>query len=190
MVVLSWFYLMGISSVAKAQTGVFEKIRDISPDKKFAVQIVFRGEPDHVNNIDSTLITAIKLVALPSKTVVMDIPQSYSGSVPNLVWSQDSNWLTFSLASGPRVSDTYVYHRSGAAFAKLQTDDLQVDIQGDVRNQYVSPIRWLKPGTLMLKQQVIFRDSQDATYQFAAVFEERTGQFRIISKKKVRSKTE
>ena len=68
-------------------------------------------------------------------------------------WSPDSNWLAFSVYSGPRVSDTYVYRRSDTSFAELKTDNLEVD----VRNQYVTPVRWLKPGVLLLEQVVIFR---------------------------------
>jgi hypothetical protein len=65
-----------------------------------------------------------------------------------------------------------------------------VGAQGDVRNEYVKPVRWVKPGVLLVEQFDIFRggNSEDATYQFTAKFEEKTGKFQITSKKKVPSK--
>jgi len=119
---------------------------------------------------------------------VMDL-QNYDGSAARVIWSPDSNWLAFSSSSGPRVSDTYVYRRSGDDFSEFKTENLQVDVKGDVRNEYVRPIRWVKPGVLLLEQYVIFRggDGKDATYQFTASFDEKTAKFRIISKKRVTS---
>ena len=167
----------------------FEKIRDTSPDGKFAVLISCSSEPEDPNHIDSNLISAVKLVSLPSKKIVMDL-QNYDGSAARVIWSPDSNWLAFSSSSGPRVTDTYVYHRSGDDFGEVKTENLQVDVKGDVRNQYVTPLRWVKPAVLLLEQLSIFRggDGKDATYQFTARFDEKTGKFQIISKKKVPSK--
>ena len=67
---------------------------------------------------------------------------------------------------------------------------MRVDAEGDVRNEYVKPVRWIKPGILLLKQFDIFRggNGEDATYQFTAKFDEKTGKFQISSKKKVPSK--
>ena len=107
-----------------------------------------------------------------------------------MIWSKDSNWFAYPLASGSRVTDTYVYHRSGDDFTQLQTGELQVDVQGDVRNQYVNPVRWVKPGVLLLEQYGIFHggEGEDATYRFTAKFDDKTGKFQIVSKKKVPSK--
>src|SRR6266702_4519616 len=115
------------------ESAKFEKIRDISPDQKFAVLISCSSEPEDPNHIDSSLITAVKLVSLPSKKIVMDL-QNYDGSAAHVIWSPDSNWLAFSSSSGPRVTDTYVYHRSGDDFGEVKTENLQVDVKGDVRN--------------------------------------------------------
>jgi hypothetical protein len=118
----------------------------------------------------------------------MNLPQNYSGSAADLIWSEDSKWLAFSIYSGPRVSDTYVYHSLGDYFIKLEAQELRVDVQGDVRNEYVNPLRWVKPGVLLLEQNDVFRgDSKDANHRFAASFDGKTGKFRIISNKKVRS---
>ena len=166
----------------------FEKIRDISPDEKFAMRISCSSEPEDPNNIDSSLITAVKLVSLPSKKAVMNLPQNYSGSAADLIWSQDSKWLAFSIYSGPRVSDTYVYHSSGDYFIQLETQELRVKVEGDVRNEYVNPVRWVKPGVLLLEQNDVFRgDGKDGNHKFTASFDEKTGKFGIISNKKVRS---
>jgi hypothetical protein len=179
--------LAGGSLAAKAQTLNYDFIQGISPDKKLGLQISCSSYPLDEKDIDPSLITAVKLVALPAKTIVMTIPQSYSGKAPDLVWSADSNWLAFSVASGPRVSDSYVYHRSETGFAAFQTENLRVDIEGDVKNEYVTPIRWLKPGLLLLEDSVIFRGGGDATYRFSAVFDQKADKFRITARKKVHS---
>ena len=177
-------------SFALAPALNYDFIKSISPDKKFAVQISCSSYPLDEKDIDPSLITAVKLVALPAKTVVMNVGQNYSGSAPDLVWSPDSNWLAFSVYSGPRVSDTYVYRRSDTSFAELKTDNLEVDVEGHVRNQYVTPLRWLKPGVLLLEQVLIFRGGDDVTYRFTAVFDQKADKFRITSRKKIRSKGE
>ena len=163
----------------------FEKIVDASPDRKFAVLISCSGEPEDPNNIESNLITAVKLVALPSKKTVLDL-QNYNGSPARVIWSEDSNWLAYALSSGPRVTDTYVYHRAGEDFNELKTDDLKVGVQGDVRNEYVRPLRWIKPSVLLLEQTDIVRGSGDSSaLQFTAAFNQKTGKFQITSKKNI-----
>jgi hypothetical protein len=172
---------------AKAQTADFELIRDVSPDKSFAALILCTSQPENSDNIDPGLLQKAELVALPSKTVVMELPQDYSNNVPKLIWAPGSTWLAFGLSSGPRVTDTYVYYRSSASFTEFKADSLQVDVHGDVRNEYVEPISWVKPGVLVLEQHDIFRGhGRDATRRFTAAFDKATGTFRIISKKKVR----
>jgi hypothetical protein len=44
-----------------------EKIREVSPDREFAVRISYSNEPADPDNIDPNLITAAELVSLPSK---------------------------------------------------------------------------------------------------------------------------
>jgi hypothetical protein len=185
---------LALSQLINAQEPAkFEKIRDNSPDQKFAVRISCSSEPEDPNNIDPRLITAVELVSLPSKEVVMKLPQNYDGGAPKVIWSQDSKWIAFSLSSGPRFTETYVYHRSGDDFVAMGgEEELAADVKGDVRNQYVSPTRWVKPGELLLEQYVIFRGGKEGTYQshyqFTARFDEKTGKFQIISKKKLPSK--
>ena len=72
-------------SFAQTRALNYDFIKCVSPDKKFGVQISCSSYPLDEKDIDPSLITAVKLVALPAKTVVMNGPQNYSGSVPNLV---------------------------------------------------------------------------------------------------------
>ncbi len=171
----------------------FEKIRDISTDGKFAVRISCNSEPQDPDNIDSALITAVELVSLPSKVALTKLIENggdYDGGIPKVIWSPDSKWLAFALSDGPRVTYTHVYRRSGDGFVSVETDGLQVDAKGDVRNEYVNPIQWTKPAVLLLEQFDIFRggNGEDATYRFTARFDEKTEKFKIVSKKKVPSK--
>jgi hypothetical protein len=70
----------------------FEKIRDVSPDGKFAVRISCSGEPGDPEKIDPDLIRAVELVALPSKTtVIKNLGQNYSGTAPEVIWSENQN---------------------------------------------------------------------------------------------------
>jgi hypothetical protein len=174
------------------ESATFEKIRDISPDGKFAVRISCSSEPEDPDKyIDPNLITAVELISLPSKKIVITLftNAELTFGYERSVWSQDSNWFAVSFSS-VRFSDTSVYHRSGEKFADFKTDELRVDTKGDVRNEYVRPVRWLKPGSLLLEQYDIFRggEGEDATYRFTAKFDEKTGKFQITSKKKVQSK--
>ena len=161
--------------------GASEEIRDVSPDKKFGVRILFNAEPENAKKPDNISITDVDLVSLPSKAKVMEIPTNER--VPHLVWSSDSNWFAFPLYE-PRTSDTHIYHRTGDNFAEFETNRLAVDVAGDVRTEYVTPIRWLRPGLLLLKDEVMFRSGSDAAVRFTARFDEKTGETKIISKKK------
>ena len=180
--------LVSTRPIHAQESPAFEKIGDVSPDGKFGLRITCSSEPDDPNDIDSNVITAIDLVSIPSKKVVAKI--SEEGSPPHLIWSSDSKWFALPFSEGHRVTETHVYHRSGEEFTRLETESLRVDARGDVRNEYVNPVRWIKPGVLLLEQFDIFRggNGEDATYQFTAKFDEKTGKFEIGSKKKVPSK--
>jgi hypothetical protein len=170
--------------------GNWEKITDLSPDKKFGVRITCESEPEAPAKIDPGSIAAVDLVLLPSKKRVMELSRSYDGAPARIFWAQDSKWFALSVSEGPRVTDTEVYHRGGDEFEKLDTEGMTVDTGGDVRNQYIEPVRWLKPGTLVLTQLAIFRgDKGDSTIQFTAHFDQ-NGKFFIGSKKKIRTKSE
>jgi hypothetical protein len=188
--ILSVGLFLGLQRVAAQDSGKWEKITDVSPDKKFGARITCESEPENPANIDPAAITDVELVSLPSKKRVMGLARNYDGAPGKIYWSQDSNWLALSVSEGPRATDTYVYRRGGPEFEKLDTEDMRVETKGDVRNQYIEPIRWLKPGTLLLKQLTIFRSGAgDSPIQFAARFDV-SGKFHVVSKKKMRSKDE
>ena len=68
---------------------------------------------------------------------------------------------------------------------------LEIDVEGDMQcREWLKPIRWVKPGVLLLKQFVFFRGAEagEATYRFMGEVRRKTGKFQIISKKKVPSK--
>ena len=175
-------------SVHPQEPPAFEKIRDLSPDGKFALRVSYSSEPKDPNQIDSDLITASKLVSLPSKEIIVKV--SGEGDPPRLIWSSDSKWVAFPVSEGHRVTETQVYHRSGEELTQVEAGNLRVDVEGDVRNEYIKPLRWIKPGVLLLEQFDIFRggNAEDATYQFTAKFDEKAGKFQIGPKKKVPSK--
>jgi hypothetical protein len=167
------------------QSANWEKITAVSPDKKFAMRIVCDSEPNDPENIDSSSVKAIELVALPGKEVVGQLSAGEYGGV-HLVWSSDSKWCAFYSMSGSRVGDTTVYRLQNDKFVGLDSGQISVPVKGDARNQYIEPIRWLKPGTLLLKQHTIFRSGGDSSIQFTVRFDE-SGKFHLISQKKVPS---
>jgi hypothetical protein len=181
------------SPVNAQEPALAEKIRDISPDKKFALRIWY----DPITNqelikpaaeeIFSRAIKAVELVRLPSKEIVMKLPQNYDGGFERLIWSQDSSWFAFPYGEGAKVTYTHVFHRLRDDFTiVVEPDELAVDVKGEFRDEYVRPIRWLKPGRLLLRQQDYGKKSE-AAYQFTAAFDEKTGKFRVVSKKRVPS---
>jgi hypothetical protein len=179
-----------------------EKICDVSPDKKFAMRIryeaetnkqLIEGEKAAAEKIFFETIKAIELLSLPSRQGVANLlPDEELGGGNNydditLVWSPDSKWCAF-YWNFPRVGYTTVYRQRGDKFVELNKhEDLKLDVKGDVRNEYIRPLRWKKPGVLVLEQLSIFRGGEidDAKFQFTASFDDKGGKFRVISKKKL-----
>jgi hypothetical protein len=182
-------------SLLAQETQLAEKIVGFSPDKKFAIRITYdpqliTQEDEKLGYVSREAVRSLQLIAMPGKEVALDLGTEESQFEGKLVWSQDSNWLAYALSGGPRVTDTYVCRRVGNRFQDIKTENLTVEAGGDVRNEYVKPLRWLKPGTLLLEQFAIFRgDAGDSTIHFAVRFDEQ-GKFKVISKKKLRSKRE
>jgi hypothetical protein len=161
----------------------WEKITAVSPDKKFAMRVVCDSKPEDPENIDAASVKVLEIVSMPGKEVVGSLMGGGYGSF-RLLWSSDSKWCAFYSMSGPRVGDTTVYHLQAGKFVSLKTDDMSVPAKGDARNQYIEPVRWSKPGTLVLKQYTIFRGGTgDSTIQFTVRFDD-SGKFQVISKKK------
>jgi len=195
MIALTAATLLVVTPTRAEEEEAGEKIVSVSPDKKFAVRIKYdptstsaeEGQPEEISR-DAT--KAIELVAMPSKEVVLNLMTEEGGLDGKGVWAQDSSWFAYALSLGQRVTETRVCHRKEDSFEQLNTENLYVDSGGDTRNQYIRPIKWLNPGTLVLEQMEIFRGGAgDSTLQFTVHFD-KDGKFHVISKKKVKSKRE
>ena len=168
----------------------FVKIRSVSPDKKFAMQIVCDGTPPDENNIDSSLIKSISLVSLPGKKVVAnllpeeDVQSTFSGM--KLLWSSDAKWCAFYYAQ-PRIGYTSVLHLKDGKFdLVVKPIDLRIPFpkNADIRNEYISPVKWTKPGELVINQSGIFRGgSGESDRDFTAVFDPEKKKFSVAGKK-------
>jgi hypothetical protein len=179
-----------------------EKIRDVSPDKKFAMRItydaelnnqVIKAEHADADKIFSQTIKAIELVSLPNKSVVANFSaDAHLGGEYDyilLVWSPDSKWCAF-YATAPRFGYTTVYKRSGDKFIPLtEHDELSIEIEDHVLHEYIRPVEWTKPGVLVLEESAVFShgSGDERPIRFTAKINEKTGEFRIISKKRVTS---
>ncbi len=154
----------------------------------------------------ASTIKAIDLVSLPVKSVVAELPWDGSAEQTGLTWSRNSKWCAF-YASTARWGLTWVYHLRGDKLVpasenaqpadEVQGDEhgtwmtpLEIEMEGDVRREWLKPVRWVRSGVLLLEQSVIFRgvDAGEATYRLTVAFHEKTGKFQIISKKKISSK--
>jgi len=165
-------------------------IRSISPDKKFAMAIACDGTPGDPSHIDSALIKAISLVSMPGKKVVAkllpdeDVQTTFEGV--KLLWASDSKWCAFYYAQ-PRIGYTSVLHLSGDKFVLVVNPiDLRIPFpkNADVRNEYISPVKWNKPGELILKQYGIMRGgSSDSDRTFTAAFDPAAKKFSVVPKK-------
>lgn len=184
-----------------------QKIRDVSPDGQFAMLLSYDEElnkefmgsdMDTPDKIAPEAMKQVDIVALPSKKIVTNLRavEALDGNTNiALIWSPDSKWFAF-YSGHTRTGDTDVYHRSGDEFVlALQTDDRQIHsekgLEGAVvKNEYVRPIRWTKPGILILRHHMIFRgDKGDAAFELTAGVDPKSGKFQILARKKIRSKT-
>jgi len=144
--------------------------------------------PENSEEIPPQATRKLELIAMPSEEAVLDFSDEEGGLQGKVIWSQDSKWFAYALSLGQRVTETHVCHRSGDSFEKLKIEYLGVDPGGDVRNEYITPLRWLNPGTLLLEQFSIFRSGAgDAKIQFTVRFDVH-GKFQIINKKKIRER--
>ena len=75
--------------------GNWEKITDLSPDKKFGVRITCESEPEDPAKIDPGSIAAVDLVSLPSKERVMELSRSYDSAPAMIFGHRIPNGLPF-----------------------------------------------------------------------------------------------
>lgn len=191
--------VLGLIAPLKAEEAAAKnyeyKILAVSPDKKFAMRIKHDPGAGETGEIDSAFIQAIDLVSLPDQTPLLSLlPPGDAGmtiSGIKLIWSSDSKWCAFYYAF-PRVGYTTILHWQAGKFVQIGApEDILVDAtEGnkdatDVRNEYVSPEKWIKPGTLLLDQLSILRtksgEPADARFRITAAYQEQTGAFRITS---------
>jgi hypothetical protein len=166
-----------------------EVLRAHSPDKKFAMRIICDPEYADADEIPGTAIHSIALVRLPEKQEAAPLA-SEDGIEPlwdpTLAWSADSQWCAF-YSSTHRVGYTTVFRRNGERFVRLPgSDDLSVPAGDDTRNEHISPVRWLKPGVLLLEQHTIPRREDKETHvRFTATYDAKAKKFRISGVKKI-----
>ena len=142
--------------ITAQESGLAEKIRDISPDKKFAMRIRYDAEayrkmfPENwdAGNASAALqrgikqeyfsavVKAIELVSLPQKLVVAELPWDGSADQTSLTWSRDSKWCAF-YASTSRWGLTWIYHLRGDKFVPV-SEYVQpgVNAQGDAQGKW------------------------------------------------------
>jgi hypothetical protein len=166
-----------------------EKIQDISPDKKFAVRIRYDA-PMSGDTISSDAVHAVEIVTLPDKQPVEQLlgerASGFSLEDFKLLWSPDSKAFVFSI-DDVRTSVVAIEELQGGKFvvANEPPDDLQIEVKGAF-TQYVRPVRWLKPGELLLKEVAGFRDERaQTTLQLTAKKDAATGKYKIVSHKRV-----
>jgi hypothetical protein len=158
-------------SIGAQEAGVAEKIRDVSPDQKFAVRILYDekenervaaefkdrpGKHPLADGIFWPSIKAIELVSMPSKEKVADLidPERSMTSDYTLIWSADSHWCAL-YQNEVNSGYTSVFNERDGKFVKLQdADDLHV-IKGDFRKEWIQPTKWAKPGVLILIDEAI-----------------------------------
>ena len=176
-----------MSAIAAEET--VEVLRSHSPDKKFAMQIVCETEHAKAEDIPANAVRSASLVTLPGKQEAAsllseDDLRGFGGL--KLVWSADSQWCAF-YSGTQRIGYTTVFRRKDEAFIKVANEEqLSVPNEVDTRNEYISPVRWVKPGVLLLEHRIIPRgDGAGLNVQFTATFDAKTGKFRIGGVKKL-----
>lgn len=194
-IVLSGVALFAGTVFSTEQDSLQEKISDPSPDKNFAVRTSYDAAIDDGSGdeINSEAIRSVDVIAMADKKAVANLIEQEGEEahiVGHIKWSPDSKWFAYALSQGHRVTETSVFHWKGDKFEAMDTEHLNVPAGGDPRNQYINPVRWLKPGTLLLEQfTIFFYGKGDSTYQFTARFDE-SGKFQVGNRKKVKHKDE
>ena len=179
----------------KPRAALAEKIESPSPNGKYALRIMYdeaRNEelstaPDDKGHVDPNAIHSVAIVSLPGKEIVNDFADVFRSGEggTKLLWSSDSKWCAV-YDSGPRIGYTSVLHLAGDKFKLAhKPDDLNVPADGDVRNEYIEPIRWVKPGVLELSVQRIYRRDEPSKpiTGFTASFDGK-GTWKVLKKKR------
>jgi hypothetical protein len=179
----------------KPTRALTEKIESQSPNGKYALRIMYdeamneelSAAPDDKDHVDPNAIHSLAIVSLPGKEIMhdfQDVFRSGEGGT-KLLWSSDSKWCAI-YDSGPRLGYTTVLHLAGDKFVLAhKPDDLNVPADGNVRNEYIEAIRWVKPGVLELSVNRIYRGDEPskAITGFTASFDGKGG-WKVLKKKR------
>lgn len=172
-----------------------QRILSVSPDRRYAMKILYEGDGEPEERIESTLIHKMQLVTNPGGKFVArllaqnDVETNFTWFP--LLWSADSQWFVF-YTEGPRVGLPKVFRRSGDKFLLVnRSTSLEIDVLHRVpgatslRNVFVKPLRWLRPGTLATDQTFVLRmedgETSDARFEVTSGYNEKTNRFRALS---------
>jgi hypothetical protein len=184
-----------------------EKIHDSSPDQKFALRISYdqkenerlvaelKYDPgEHVlpDGMFSRAVTEIDLVSLPAKEKLVELYKPELGmnfGDITLLWSTDSQWCAFYVTQ-LGTGDTQVYKQQDGKFAKINSgaDDLHVKLKGDFRNEWIRPIKWVKPGLLILEDEAT-GNSGHVKFELTVTLDA-GGKVHVLSQKKLKVKAD
>ncbi len=154
--VLLTFVLAATAVFGASETELLtEKIRDVSPDGKYAFRIIYDRalneqmlpkETAPKGGIFSQTIDSMAIVSLPQKGVIHELTEAVLRGGNEfrditLLWSVDSKWCAF-YCTYPRVGYTLVFHLRGDKFTPAHPPD-------ELEN--MTPVRWAKPGVLDLR---------------------------------------
>ncbi len=178
-----------------------EKIQNTSPNGKYALRIgydralneqMLPKNPPPEGGIFSETIEGMAIVSLPGKEILQDMTKTVAASGNNfsdikLLWADDSKWCAFYYAF-PRTGYTTVFHLKGEKFELAHPPhELNVPTDDSVRNEYIAPVRWVKPGVLELSVERVLRgdaeEAGDGVTGFIARFDGK-GKWKLVKKKR------
>jgi hypothetical protein len=198
-------FVLAARSVCADDAALAEKIRDISPDQKFALRISYDqkedgriaaqndpGEHRLSDGMFSRAVAEIDLVSLPEREKVVELFKPDLGmnfGDITLLWSADSLWFAY-YNSELGTGDTYVYTLRDGKFLKVNSSgkDLRAKIKGDFRNEWIRPIKWTNPGVLVLEDEAI-GNSGHVKFELTARINP-DGGAHVINQKKLKVKPE
>ena len=174
-----------LQAAEQEKPALTSKLSRHSPDGKFAMRIVHEAREEPLR---SEAIRRIELVAVASGKAVAqllpkdDVETHFEGW--RLLWSPDSKWCAF-YYQHPRTGYTTVFRRVENRFAAANKPWALTDrtAAGDMRNQYVKPIRWNSDGRLLLYQWTISRTPNGGVESYAeltAGYDDKKRTFRVL----------
>jgi hypothetical protein len=198
-------FILIAKSVSAEEPVMAEKIRDISPGQKFALRISYDqnenerlaalakndpGEHALADGMFSRSVMELDLVSLPGKEKVVELYNPGLGmnfGDITLLWSADSRWFAFYVTQ-LGTGDTEVYTEHDGKFVKVNSsaNDLRAKIKGNFRNEWIRPIKWTQPGTLMMEDEAI-GNSGHVKYELTVKIDAE-GTVHVISQKKLKLK--